>query len=120
MKNKHTPGPWSVAKYDKESPSVAVGTPIATTWADHFVIGRPMDDSLYNLEREEADAHLIAASPLLLESARLSLELLDAIVTTDEPDISFRELKEILNDHGIRSMLRLAVKRAQGQWLEEG
>lgn len=67
MKSKHTPGPWKVLDNNPEVlPIVCKGFDTiahirdAGVWADYFEV--------------EANAHLVAAAPDLLEACTLALE----------------------------------------------
>ena len=71
--SKHTPGPWIAARYDGYGPRTTIrqgcertGMRIASTFET---------TSPQNIERNEANARLIAAAPAMLEALEEMLEV---------------------------------------------
>jgi len=102
-KPKHTPGPWKVYQpNDGVRPAVFVGrergAPVPPKW---FIAFLPED--LSGAQHRLADAHLIAATPELLEHASvLANTLIDRNLWTDE-------------QRGALHGLRAAIKKARGE-----
>ena len=66
---KHTPGPWEVTRYvSKESKVVSTGPVYWIQPKGRMILPAVSCSSGYTQEEAKANAHLIAASPLLLDA----------------------------------------------------
>jgi len=68
MKSKHTQGPWKV---DRSDPTIIRTGEILVGSTDPATANARFDLRLYNLKTREANAHLIAAAPDMLEALEL-------------------------------------------------
>ncbi len=74
--DKHTPGPWELELQKTSAVFTAIGEPVAVVGGEatgedvEFVIGRLCDYGEHGVEQTTANAHLVAASPDLLEACK--------------------------------------------------
>lgn len=96
---KHTPGPWKMRKRDGGN-----GDGWHLGW--DFDWDHPEENTPPTPERgvvvREADAHLIAAAPELLEACKLGLDLI-------------RVLRPRCDHHGEVIAMRAAIEKAEGR-----
>lgn len=71
---KHTPGPWVVAEHQKDTPGTENWPSLIVQAGGHNICEIDLPD-----ETDEANAHLIAAAPALLEACSGALNLLQQI-----------------------------------------
>jgi hypothetical protein len=93
----HTPGPWNIwYKGEKDIPA------IANNYAN---TGHATDICTVDGENQDANAHLIAAAPELLEACEAALEVTDSILV---PALGTAGLQ-------LAERLRAAIAKARGE-----
>ena len=104
----HTPGPWEVMYSD-----TGIGVdPVCDAINARF----KHDNELMRIEAD-ANAHLIAAAPELLEACKTLIELIDTgylvrdISHDGEPGFAIRQLEPVMQ---LRSVV-LAIAKAEGE-----
>ncbi|MFA5382476.1 MAG: hypothetical protein WC356_04865 [Candidatus Micrarchaeia archaeon] len=111
--SKHTPGPWEVIFEDEgEGHIIHMATAIENPGYFHSIHEVRYDHGVEpeekGFEEAEANAHLIAAAPDLLEACKAILEdIEDTLVDCDSPGT--RQTLEIQRD-----FLQDAIKKADG------
>jgi len=74
MNTKHTPGPWSINRYDTYDKDIVIREP-----------GVRVDFDDVDQDEQEANARLIAAAPELLEALNAMMDGYDESYTQDQP-----------------------------------
>ena len=97
---KYTPGPWTIYKGNEGHP--VIHSPTNERNAGGGIIGIAQTKTVGSFEIEKANAHLIAASPDLLNACKWAEDAL-----SEMSDLSYGE-KDIL------FCIRIAIKKAEG------
>jgi len=78
---KHTPGPWTLD--EPRDSKIGLGRWICS--GDEYVARVNLNE---NEKRRNADAHLIAAAPDLLDAVELALQAIEGSAATDYGDVA--------------------------------
>ncbi len=111
---KHTPGPWRVSKTSEDLPHhqdiVSIRGPTGC------LIGEVYNSSQEDLwdTKDEPNARLIAAAPLLFEALKAIERLIDAEILIRNPGLEINQAagKRTLN---AMAMLTVAIAKAEGK-----
>ena len=116
MNTKHTPGPWEVDTAQTGNQSAICpnygdhyGAAIAHVYTREFVLKRSLKRGVIDNPKGQANAHLIAAAPDLLENLR-SLAYGLSVDPDDYPDGQLYDITM----HGIKSA-KNAIAKAEGR-----
>ena len=87
----HTPGPWTIKKY-REGP-IFIGAPSLP----YVAVAVNTEAETEPSDEATANAHLIAAAPLLLEAAETSLQLFEEYSIEEEHPQKIADLRAAIN-----------------------
>ena len=99
--SKHTPGPWVVYEF-------VDGYDIRAPEAECYVVTASDPEAVWGAIGREADAHLIAAAPELLEALELALAAHNRLLASDP-------LKAAWTFGRFEAIARAAIAKAKGE-----